>query len=191
MEAGEEYCSQEEFEAMIEGHELFCVLVQLKVKLLHQIAPTQVIQTAPIPPPSIFLGQDLVLDEYMFNSIREYENHLAEVQQLVLESLSTLTPATSKRPREATEDGEAEEASAKRQRTRERLSRPAVRVLMAWLQDNIDNPFPSSEQKQALVQQTGLSSAQINQWFTNARRRVLKGLRESSQATKAAMTTST
>ena len=48
------------------------------------------------------------------------------------------------------------------------------RVLKAWLYENMDDPYPSEYQKNALRLQTGLTKAQINNWFSNARRRTLK-----------------
>lgn len=35
-------------------------------------------------------------------------------------------------------------------------------ILMAWLKDNFENPYPSNLQKQKLMEETGLSLTQIN-----------------------------
>lgn len=45
--------------------------------------------------------------------------------------------------------------------------------LRAWLRDNMDNPYPSDAEKMYFCQNTGLGLAQINNWFINARRRIL------------------
>ena len=66
-----EECSIEEFEAMIERHVLFPVLVQLRIQMLMTVAPADAIETAPLPEPSIFLGQDLVLDQFMLQTIQQ------------------------------------------------------------------------------------------------------------------------
>jgi hypothetical protein len=51
---------------------------------------------------------------------------------------------------------------------------PEVRVrLFAWLHANAGAPYPSAEEKEALVAQTGLSLNQLNNWLINARRRAL------------------
>ncbi|KAG7173912.1 Homeobox protein Meis1-like 2 [Homarus americanus] len=50
-------------------------------------------------------------------------------------------------------------------------STEARNVLTSWLLDNCHRPYPDDDQKLLLMRGTGLSSQQINQWFTNARRR--------------------
>lgn len=42
-------------------------------------------------------------------------------------------------------------------------------VLMRWLKDHQSNPYPTSLQKQELMEKTGLNREQINVWFTNNR----------------------
>lgn len=60
----------------------------------------------------------------------------------------------------------------KKQRTI--LPKETTILLRQWLFANTTQPYPSEEQKVLLSQQTGLSHAQINTWFTDARRRVLQ-----------------
>jgi len=50
----------------------------------------------------------------------------------------------------------------------------ASETLLNWLQCNKTNPYPNESQKEDLRKRTGLTMIQINNWFTNARRRVLK-----------------
>lgn len=47
------------------------------------------------------------------------------------------------------------------------------RVLKNWLKENMNNPYPSESEKSMLMELTGLDSTQINNWFINARRRIL------------------
>jgi hypothetical protein len=49
----------------------------------------------------------------------------------------------------------------------------AIKILRAWLKEHIDNPYPTPEKKNDFAQSTGLSLKQIDNWFTNARRRGL------------------
>ena len=44
-------------------------------------------------------------------------------------------------------------------------------VLKSWLKKNLDKPYPSKEQLAKFVESTGLTNIQINNWFSNARRR--------------------
>ncbi|KAK3772509.1 hypothetical protein RRG08_043724 [Elysia crispata] len=53
------------------------------------------------------------------------------------------------------------------------LPKEAVAMMMEWLRNHKDNPYPNDDEKAMLIKQTGLSINQINYWFTNARRRIL------------------
>ena len=44
-------------------------------------------------------------------------------------------------------------------------------ILSDWLTENRDNPYPSENEKRALIFKTGLTGMQIANWFINARRR--------------------
>jgi hypothetical protein len=54
----------------------------------------------------------------------------------------------------------------------------AVRHLKGWFFSHKSHPYPTEEEKNMAMEQTGLSRGQINNWFTNARRRLLPRLRE-------------
>ncbi|ELA40844.1 uncharacterized protein VICG_02118 [Vittaforma corneae ATCC 50505] len=47
------------------------------------------------------------------------------------------------------------------------------RILKNWLKENMNNPYPSESEKAMLMELTGLDVTQINNWFINARRRIL------------------
>ncbi|KAL0266044.1 UNVERIFIED_CONTAM: hypothetical protein PYX00_011761 [Menopon gallinae] len=51
-------------------------------------------------------------------------------------------------------------------------------ILRKWLQENMKNPYPSDTEKVLLREKTGLDATQLNNWFINARRRILPFLRE-------------
>jgi hypothetical protein len=55
-----------------------------------------------------------------------------------------------------------------------RLPASATAILRKWLEQHVDRPYPSEEEKQELVQRTGLDPKQVNNWFINARRRYLQ-----------------
>ena len=42
-------------------------------------------------------------------------------------------------------------------------------VLMHWLKEHQSNPYPTSSEKQELMEKTGLNRDQVNVWFTNNR----------------------
>jgi hypothetical protein len=46
-------------------------------------------------------------------------------------------------------------------------------ALMKWLEQNLDNPYPTQDMKFLLSSQTGMTIKQLDNWFINARRRVV------------------
>ncbi|KAI5168799.1 hypothetical protein PAEPH01_0432 [Pancytospora epiphaga] len=57
---------------------------------------------------------------------------------------------------------------------RSNYSQETTNTLLMWLQNNVNKPYPSSNEKIMLSELTGLSVLQVNNWFINARRRILK-----------------
>ncbi|KEF52148.1 uncharacterized protein A1O9_11774 [Exophiala aquamarina CBS 119918] len=62
-------------------------------------------------------------------------------------------------------------------RRRGNLPKQITDVLRIWLQEHLDHPYPSDEQKQIFIQRTGLTISQISNWFINARRRQLPAMK--------------
>ena len=54
-----------------------------------------------------------------------------------------------------------------------KLPEKATSVLKKWLFEHSSKPYPDDDEKQRLCLLTGLSLTQINNWFINARRRIL------------------
>ncbi|KAH3670997.1 hypothetical protein OGAPHI_000708 [Ogataea philodendri] len=61
---------------------------------------------------------------------------------------------------------------------RSNLPKKTTVILLNWLNDNLEHPYPNSKEKQELVTKTGLSNQQLSNWFINARRRKIQLLRE-------------
>lgn len=56
----------------------------------------------------------------------------------------------------------------------------ATNILRAWLFQHLTHPYPSEDQKKQLAQDTGLSILQVNNWFINARRRIVQPMIDQS-----------
>lgn len=56
-------------------------------------------------------------------------------------------------------------------RRRGNLPKEATAQLKAWFASHSESPYPTDEEKNALASRTGLTQAQISNWFINARRR--------------------
>jgi hypothetical protein len=61
----------------------------------------------------------------------------------------------------------------KKRKGRGKLPEGATKMLTKWLLDHATAPYPTQDEKDRLIAETGLSCVQINNWFGNARRRIL------------------
>lgn len=58
------------------------------------------------------------------------------------------------------------------------LPRHATQAMRAWLFQHLVHPYPTEEEKRSLAAQTRLTLLQVNNWFINARRRILQPMLE-------------
>jgi len=65
-----------------------------------------------------------------------------------------------------------------------KLPKKATDVLKNWFLNNIQNPYPSHEAKETLSKMTSLTRKQIQNWFTNSRKRFLEPLKKKIEAQK-------
>jgi hypothetical protein len=82
-------------------------------------------------------------------------------------------------------DGTADEDSEtnghnKQQKKRGIFPKLATNIMRAWLFQHLTHPYPSEEQKKELAEQTGLTLSQVNNWFINARRRIVQPMIDQS-----------
>ncbi|VDM34048.1 unnamed protein product, partial [Hydatigera taeniaeformis] len=70
--------------------------------------------------------------------------------------------------------------AAKRQKKRGIFPKVATNIMRAWLFQHLSHPYPSEEQKKQLAQDTGLTILQVNNWFINARRRIVQPMIDQS-----------
>ncbi|CEL96673.1 unnamed protein product [Vitrella brassicaformis CCMP3155] len=52
-----------------------------------------------------------------------------------------------------------------------RLPRAATAVLRQWFDEHEEHPYPTDDEKQSLMKQTGLTKKQLQDWFVNIRKR--------------------
>ncbi|KAJ8383654.1 hypothetical protein AAFF_G00216250 [Aldrovandia affinis] len=76
--------------------------------------------------------------------------------------------------------GEEDEADRDRKDCKKRgiFPKSATNSMRAWLFQHLPHPYPSEEQKKLLSQDTGLTVLQVNNWFINARRRIVQPMIE-------------
>lgn len=63
-------------------------------------------------------------------------------------------------------------------KTRNNLPKEITYILLRWLNDHLNHPYPSSFEKNQLMISTGLNQQQLSNWFINARRRKIKLLKQ-------------
>lgn len=51
-------------------------------------------------------------------------------------------------------------------------------MLATWFMNHKTNPYPTIQEKRELVEKTSLSMRQVNNWFTNMRKRHWKPLKQ-------------
>ncbi|KAM7180623.1 homeobox protein PKNOX1 isoform 2-T8 [Macrochelys suwanniensis] len=60
------------------------------------------------------------------------------------------------------------------------LPKHATNVMRSWLFQHIGHPYPTEDEKKQIAAQTSLTLLQVNNWFINARRRILQPMLDSS-----------
>uniref|UniRef100_A0A8C5G604 Homeobox protein meis3-like n=1 Tax=Gouania willdenowi TaxID=441366 RepID=A0A8C5G604_GOUWI len=78
--------------------------------------------------------------------------------------------------------GEEDECDRDRRNNKKRgiFPKVATNIMRAWLFQHLTHPYPSEEQKKQLSQDTGLTILQVNNWFINARRRIVQPMIDQS-----------
>lgn len=69
-----------------------------------------------------------------------------------------------------------------RARPRNNLPKETTYILLKWLSNHLNHPYPNSFEKTQLMLTTGLNQQQLSNWFINARRRKIKLLRHKQKA---------
>ncbi|KAL3314080.1 Homeobox protein Meis2 [Cichlidogyrus casuarinus] len=81
---------------------------------------------------------------------------------------------------ENADDLDLDEKQTKRQKKRGIFPKAATNTMRAWLFQHLSHPYPSEEQKKQLANDTGLTILQVNNWFINARRRIVQPMIDQS-----------
>ncbi|XP_030635967.1 homeobox protein PKNOX1 isoform X1 [Chanos chanos] len=62
------------------------------------------------------------------------------------------------------------------------LPKHATNVMRSWLFQHIGHPYPTEDEKKQIAMQTNLTLLQVNNWFINARRRILQPMLDASSS---------
>ncbi|CAG2176169.1 unnamed protein product [Oppiella nova] len=72
--------------------------------------------------------------------------------------------------------------SKKKQQKRGVLPKQATSIMRSWLFQHIVHPYPTEDEKRAIASQTNLTLLQVNNWFINARRRILQPMLDTANS---------
>eukprot|EP00698_Gefionella_okellyi_P020565 TRINITY_DN6468_c0_g1_i1.p1 TRINITY_DN6468_c0_g1~~TRINITY_DN6468_c0_g1_i1.p1 ORF type:complete len:507 (-),score=91.74 TRINITY_DN6468_c0_g1_i1:63-1583(-) len=84
-------------------------------------------------------------------------------------------------PTEPSEGGVGEEGSGRANRA---LPKSSVQVLTDWYDTHAQHPYPTTEQQQTLITETGLTETQVLNWLANARRRSRRKAQQQEDASE-------
>ncbi|KAG9348613.1 hypothetical protein JZ751_002351 [Albula glossodonta] len=60
------------------------------------------------------------------------------------------------------------------------LPKQATNIMRSWLFQHLMHPYPTEDEKRQIAAQTNLTLLQVNNWFINARRRILQPMLDAS-----------
>ncbi|CAF2092196.1 unnamed protein product [Rotaria magnacalcarata] len=75
---------------------------------------------------------------------------------------------------------ENDDNNKRRHKKRGIFPKAATSLMRAWLFQHLNHPYPSEEQKKILARETNLNILQVNNWFINARRRIVQPMIDQS-----------
>ncbi|XP_041373353.1 homeobox protein PKNOX2-like [Gigantopelta aegis] len=75
---------------------------------------------------------------------------------------------------------EEDDSSGKKKNKRGVLPKQATQVMKSWLFQHIVHPYPTEDEKRQIAGKTNLTLLQVNNWFINARRRILQPMLDAS-----------
>ncbi|KAK7582593.1 hypothetical protein V9T40_014038 [Parthenolecanium corni] len=107
------------------------------------------------------------------------------------ESTHTLSPTPeSLSPVSGTSCDEFEDQFGnKRKQKRGVLPKHATSIMRSWLFQHLVHPYPTEDEKKQIALQTNLTLLQVNNWFINARRRILQPMLDASTSDKKSFST--
>ncbi|XP_065226530.1 homeobox protein PKNOX2-like isoform X2 [Planococcus citri] len=72
----------------------------------------------------------------------------------------------------------------RRKQKRGVLPKYATSIMRSWLFQHLVHPYPTEDEKKQIAAQTNLTLLQVNNWFINARRRILQPMLDASASDK-------
>ncbi|XP_048522572.1 homeobox protein Meis3 [Dendroctonus ponderosae] len=98
------------------------------------------------------------------------------------DSSGPLSPAPTT-PGGSNDDCDSDFSRGGKKQKRGVLPKHATSVMRSWLFQHLVHPYPTEDEKRHIAAQTNLTLLQVNNWFINARRRILQPMLDASTPT--------
>ncbi|KAF7683372.1 Homeobox protein HD-2 [Astathelohania contejeani] len=128
------------------------------------------------------IKQSILLEDHICEVVDgEYESYMHYLNETI-QTIKGIGPLENTLEYEKINqfNSRLDQYSANNEKTKQKRSnypKQISRILKGWLKDNINNPYPTEDEKILLCDKTGLDQTQINNWFINARRRILPSMK--------------
>ena len=97
----------------------------------------------------------------------ELENHITRNYKEHINSIKTQIQSKETYGKESNVQSNHE--VKQQNRTNKNVPISAKKFLKQWFLENLNNPYPTEDQKMKIAENTGLTVLQVNNWFINAR----------------------
>ncbi|EFC36711.1 predicted protein [Naegleria gruberi] len=114
------------------------------------------------------------------SNFNQFDNNLSSTLKMIESDFKSLFE-TKKRGRIISSDTSStmcdqddySTASGSKKRKRSNFSKKDKELLIEWLQNHSDYPYPSDEEKDELLERVSMTKDQLETWFVNNRKRLL------------------
>lgn len=131
-------------------------------------------------------GQHPIIDSIVQDMVERLQEELNSLLEPPAVSPTTLSTKGGTPPSTTTVATTPSTSSRKKRKQSEsqiaiKYAKAQTDILMQWMIDHKDNPFPSPQDLATLAAATGLTKTQVNNWATNVRKRNLKATCENGK----------
>ncbi|XP_030761174.1 homeobox protein PKNOX2-like [Sitophilus oryzae] len=135
---------------------------------------------APDPSPVPAVVDQLVV--HGSTPLSQIGTHCASTTALPSDNSGPLSPAPTT-PGGSNDDCDSDISRGGKKTKRGILPKHATSVMRSWLFQHLVHPYPTEDEKRHIASQTNLTLLQVNNWFINARRRILQPMLDATAPT--------
>jgi len=112
---------------------------------------------------------------YIKQFVENVKGNLTQSYRELMVKLSQTNSEKSNETNESSGDqATTQEIKKSKRRGKSKIPKKAITVLKNWLTEHFNDPYPSHSEKMNLATEAGITSKQVQNWFTNVRGRTWK-----------------